>query len=129
MTWTPMRQIIPLSNGTLQLNQNSTAFQVGISNPSEGLVESICPISGTFKNLYVASTAPAAGQTLTSTFRVNGSDTALTCTITGGVSTACNDTTHTAACAAGQTYSLKTVTSATTGTLTAIPGGVEFDNP
>ncbi len=74
------------------------------------------------------SNAPASGQTFAFTVRVNGADTALTCTITG-VGTTCNDTTHTAACTAGQTYSVKSITSATSGTATGISGGMEFDNP
>lgn len=122
-----MRQILPLSSGNAQA-QATTEFQLnGGSNVSETNVQALCPIGGTFKNLFVLSTAPASGQTLTATWRVNTADTTMTCTITGPATT-CNDTTHTAACTAGQTYSLKTVTSATSGSL-IISGGVEFDNP
>ena len=122
------RQIMPLTMGTVPLAQATTNFTVSLGNATEALVQSLCPIAGTFKNLFIQSTAPASGQTLTATWRVNNADTALTCTVTG-TGTTCNDTTHTAACTAGQTYSLKLVTSATTGSLASIAGGVEFDNP
>jgi hypothetical protein len=130
MTWTSMRQIISLSSSGVTLPQATTGFMVagGISTGTEQSVEALCPIGGTFKNLFVQSTAPASGQTLTATWRVNNANTALTCTITG-TGTTCNDTTHTATCTAGQSYDLQLVTSATSGTLAFVAGGVEFDNP
>lgn len=123
-----IRSNVPLSNGTVALAQNTTAFQVTVNGTTEANVQVLCPYTGTFRNLFVKSTAPAAAQTLISTLRVNGSDTSLTCTVTGA-GTSCSDTTHTAACTAGQAYSLKTVTSATTGSLASIAAGVEYDYP
>lgn len=122
------RQILPLSSATVTLAQSTAGFMLHLISGSETNVESICPLGGTFKNLYVQSTAPASGQTFTNTWRVNGSGTSLTCTITGP-GTTCNDTTHTATCTAGQTYSMGVTTSATSGTMNFIAGGVEFDNP
>ena len=131
-TQAEIRQMIGFTNGTVAVPQNTSTFMNTIANGTESLVFSLCPIGGTFKNLYIQSTAPANGQTLTSALRINGTDSALTCTITGnagGTNTTCNDTTHTAACTAGQTYSIHNTTSATTGSLTSVAGGVEFDNP
>jgi len=127
-TWASLRQIISLTMNTVPLAQATTNFAVMLGNATEANVQALCPTAGTFKNLFILSSAPAAGQTLTATWRVNNADTALTCTVTG-TGTTCNDTTHTAACTAGQSYSLKLVTSATTGSLTSISGGIEFDNP
>lgn len=107
--------------------QSGTVFvNWGDENGSETNVQGICPFTATFRNLYINSAAPASGQTVASTIRVANADTALTCTITGP-GTTCNDTTHAATCTAGQTFSLKVVTSATTGSLGHFNGGVEFD--
>lgn len=122
------QQIIFLSNGGVALPQNTTGFQVTANATTEVNVTTLCPRSGTFLNLYVHSTAPAAGQTLTNTVRINGVDSSLTCTITG-TGTTCNDTTHSVSCVAGDSFSLKTVTSATTGSLASVQAGVEFDSP
>ena len=122
------RQIIGFSNSTIVQTQASTVFQVFLGGASEAGVQVLCPIGGTFKNLFVLTSAPAAGQTVIATLRVNSADTAITCTVTG-TGTTCSDTTHTATCTAGQPYSLKTVTSATSGSIAAISAGVEFDNP
>jgi hypothetical protein len=122
------RQIIPIMMGTVPLAQATTNFTISLGNATETNVQALCPIGGTFKNLFILSTAPASGQTLIATLRVNTTDTAVTCTVTG-TGTTCSDTTHTAACTAGQPYVMKMVTSATSGSLAFISGGVEFDNP
>jgi hypothetical protein len=123
-----LRQILPFSMSTVPLPQASTLFTMYLGNATEANVSVSCPLSGTFRNLFVFSTAPAAGQTLTATLRVAGADTALTCTITGP-STTCSDVTHTAACTAGNLFVMKLVTSATTGSLAAVGGGLEYDTP
>lgn len=104
-------------NSVSALVQNTTNF-VGAANNSgtEALAIAICPKVTKLQNLFAQHTAPASGQTVTSTLRVAGVDTPVTCTSTGPA-TSCNDTTHSAYCTAGQTYSLKVVTSATTGSL------------
>lgn len=122
------RQMIPISAGGTTQAQNTTQYNLTVGSAGEGFVQGTCPYAGRFKFLYLNTTAPAAGQTIVATFRVNNADTALTCTITGA-GTSCNDQTHTASCSAGQTYSLKTVTSATSGTINSISGGVEYDAP
>jgi hypothetical protein len=123
------RQMVPFSSGTATITQASTFFVGSAFAASvENTVQVLCPFGGTFKNLTILSAPPASGQTLTVTFRVNNADTALTCTVTGP-GTTCTDTTHTATCTAGQTWSTKFVTSATTGSLTFVSGGLEFDNP
>lgn len=121
------RTPVLFSNGATAVAQATTAFEGFLSNGTEANVALPCPVNGYFKNLQITATAPAAGQTLAATLRINGSDTTLTCTITG-TGTTCSDTngTHAAACTAGQLFSLKTVTSATTGSLTAVNGSAEF---
>lgn len=123
------RQMMPFSSGTVVITQASTFFVAGgFANATETNVQALCPFGGTFKNMNVLSAAPAAGQTLAVTLRVNNADTAMTCTVTGA-GTTCTDTTHTATCTTGQTWSIKFVTSATTGSLSFVAGGMEFDNP
>ena len=127
-SWASTRQSIVVSSGTGTQAQNTTAYTLVGTNGTETNVQALCPISGTFRNLYVLTSAPASGQTVTATWRVANTNTSLTCTITG-TGTTCNDTSHTATCTAGQAYDLQTVTSATTGSITSIAAGVEFDNP
>jgi hypothetical protein len=121
------RTPILFSNGATTVPQATTAFEAFLSSTTEANVTVPCPVNGFFKNLQVTATAPASGQTVASTLRVNGAGTALTCTITGPA-TSCSDTNgaHAAQCTAGQLYSLQTVTSATTGSLTAVNGSAEF---
>jgi hypothetical protein len=122
------RQIIGLSSIGGTVPQAATGFELIGFNGGETAIAAICPIAGTFKNLFIStSPAPAAGQTLTATWRVNLASTAITCIVTG-TGTTCNDTTHTATCTTGQLYDVQLVTSATTGTL-SVAGGIEFDNP
>jgi hypothetical protein len=123
-----LRQIIPFYLNTVSIPQATTLFTITLGNATEAAIQALCPIAGTFRNLFIQTTAPAAGQTLTAVWRVNNADTALTCVVTG-TGTTCNDTTHTATCTAGQSYAVKLTTSATTGTLTSVSGGVEFDTP
>ena len=76
--------------------------------------------SGTVKNLYCAIDTAINADTETMTVRTgtagSGSNTAVTCQITGAGVTTCSDTTHTAASTAGQYTSLQIVSSATAGT-------------
>jgi len=129
-SWASTRQIIPMSSAATALPQNTTAYiLIGLAT-TEAAIQGLCPFGGTFKNLYLVSTAPATGQTLTATWRINNATPSnqITCTITGPATT-CNDTTHTSACTAGQSYDLLVVSSASTGSITTIGGGIEFDNP
>lgn len=120
------QQIIPISNGAQAQAQNTTAFQITLGAATEANVQALCPLGGAFRNLYLAvNPAPASGQTVTATWRVNGGDSTITCQATNGTPS-CNDTTHTAVCTAGQSYSLKTVTSATSGSIAGIQAGIVF---
>jgi hypothetical protein len=120
-------QIIPISMGTIALPQNSTIYTLMTANGAPASIQALCPKGGWFSGLSVLSTAPAAGQTLTATWQVSNIDTPLTCTITG-TATTCKDSTHFAICPADSPYHLKLVTSATTGTLANIGGGVLFQH-
>lgn len=102
-------------------------------NATENVATCTSPIAGTFKNLFFNTTvAPAAGQNFTITLRTGNfnalGDSAVTCQV-NNPSTTCSDTTHSVAVTAGQGFSFKTVTSATSGTMTAGSYSVEFDNP
>lgn len=121
-------QMIGFTSAAQTLAQASTGFETSFLSAGEGGVQMVCPYTGTFRNLFAASSAPASGQTLTLTMRKNNVSQAVTCTITG-VGTSCNDTTHTFTCAAGDTYDLQAVTSATTGSISFLNGGIEFDAP
>jgi len=114
-------------NTTGNLPSNATQYFLQTQSATENLIYWTAPRSGTFRNLYINVTnSPGAGQSYVFTLRVNGADTSVTCTISDSA-TSCNDTTHTAAITAGQTYSIKSVSSATaTGTDPA--WGVEFFN-
>ena len=121
--------MVPLQSNS-GVPQATTAFFVALASTTEGNGQAVAPIGGTFKNLFIQLASPLGGaaQTMAFTLRVNGVDTGVTCTINSGGTTA-SDTTHSATIAAGQTWSIKVVTSATTGTTPFIAGGIEFDNP
>lgn len=105
-----------------------TAFVLNIANATEGKASGIASVGGTFRNLFAkVVTAPGGAETYTLTWRVNGSDTTITCTITGAA-TACNDTGHTAAVSASQTFSLKVVGSGAAAATNLIYG-IGHDNP
>jgi hypothetical protein len=106
------RQIISLSINTVSPAQASTTFAVMLGNADQLLVQALCPISGTFNNLFILSSAPAADQTLIATFGVNTADTAIICMVTGAGTTAAMRPTR-----RGSPNSLKLVTSATLGLL------------
>ena len=97
---------------------------------TEANISGIVPTAGTIDNLYIqSSAAPGAAKSYAFTVVKNGSDTSLTCSLTGtgsgaGVTT-CNDTTggHAVTVAAGDTISLK---SAPSGTPTAAFIGASF---
>lgn len=73
--------------------------------------------SGTIQDFYFrALAAPAGADTFVATIKINGSNSTVTCTITGAATT-CNDlfgtTTHSATVTAGQTVDMSVVSSAT----------------
>lgn len=70
--------------------------------------------AGTLRNLRCSlGTAPGGADTVAVTVRAAGADTLLTCTITGA-GTTCSDTSNTPAATAGQSLSIKAVSSAGT---------------
>lgn len=90
----------------------------GLSSTTELNVDIEAPAAATVGNFYVQlSAAPGLGNSVAFTIRKNGSDTAITCTITG-TATSANDITHSFSCAAGDLLSIKIVPS---GTIVATP--------
>ena len=108
---------------------NSATNYVSIENglassgtTTESMVQIPCPLSGTFKNLYVEQEgASGASKSYAYTFRKNTADTTLTCTVSGASAVTANDTTHTVSVAAGDLLDVKIVpTNTPTITITRI---------
>lgn len=80
----------------------------GGSSTSESPFNNSCPSAGSFSNLRVRITAaPGAGNSRTYTFRNNGADTALACTISGASDTTCSDTSDSISITAGDDVSFE----------------------
>lgn len=71
------------------------------------------PATGKLRNLYALAGVAPSGGTAAVTVRVNGADTAITCTVADGGTTA-QDTTHSVNVNAGDQVSIKVVCSAGT---------------
>jgi len=126
---------------------DSNLFMVnGIANVNgspEQAVSNVAAFSGNLKNMYIISDETVnynqPGNSATFTWRINGIDTAITCTInfpqSGSVPPqTCSDTTHTATINAGDYYDLRTsgsiVRGGSNGDFTGwVSGGIEFDLP
>ena len=98
---------------TILLGSSSTSPSTYLSlhgrhdSGTEFFAETVFPISGTLRNLYVeVSTAPGGGNSRTFTVRKNSTSTALTCTI-AGAATSCSDLVNTVTIAAGDTAVLQ----------------------
>jgi hypothetical protein len=92
------------------------------------LVSSPLGRAGVFKTLNAfVNTAPGGSATDTITLYVNGSTTALTCTITGAATT-CSDTSDTVTYTSGQSVSYQYVESVGAAS-TGMGASVEFHNP
>ncbi len=79
----------------------------------EFLVEMPVPFTGHIKDLQaVMNGAPGSGNSIQFTLFINGSSTALTCTISGASATTAVDATHSVAVSAGDLVTLQLVTSA-----------------
>lgn len=123
-----LRQILPLSQVPSLIAANTTTYFNTATNVGEAQIWGIAPIAGHLKNLYISSSAaPGASQSYTFTLRINTNGQTLTCSISGAATT-CNDTSHSVAIAAGQTYDFQVVTSASAANA-IFTGGMEFDNP
>lgn len=109
------------------LAANTTGF-IGFADmcsPTETACLVTIPIAGTVKNFYAtASNASGAGQSYVFTLRKNGADQTVTCTMSN--TTTCNDTTHSFAVAAGDTMTIKVVSSATAASLTLSSHGFQI---
>jgi hypothetical protein len=95
----------------------------------EAQVSSLASLAGTLRNLRVQlSAAPGSGKTVTVTIRINGLNSALTCTVSG-TNTTCADTTplHSASVMPGQTCSIQAASSLGSAAV-MVRGSTEFDN-
>ncbi len=89
------------------------------ASATEANVTALAPAAAVISNMYVnLSNAPGAGNTITFTYRDAGSSTALTCTISGAVATACHDITHSFTPSIGDALSVEVDT---TGTVVITP--------
>lgn len=93
-------------------------------NATESNVYSPMPTAGVIKSLYIiSSAAPGTGNDYAVTLVVNGSPTALTCSL-GAAGTAAHDTTHSVSVSAGDTVSLQET--ATGSPSQSIKWGISF---
>lgn len=107
-------QVIPGSRVTLVSNATRyIPMYGGWLSATEGHVNAPCPTNVSISFLSVElSAAPAGVQSYAFTLMVNGSPSALTCTVTGAATTA-SDTTHSVSITAGNLIDIKVVGSAT----------------
>lgn len=109
-------------NGSGQVQASTAYHMYSAQSGTEANSQVVVPLAMTLTALYVMVDAVGgAGQSATFTLRKNGVDTAITCVINTGSTTA-NDTAHSVAYAAGDLISMKCVTSATTGTVKVSAG-------
>jgi hypothetical protein len=105
-------------NGSAPSSAGTTYISVGGSTNNSNALETVVqtPVSatGTASTLYArVALAPGSGNSYVFTFRDNGSDTSLTCTISGASATSCSDTTDTASVTAGDLVDYSIVTAGT----------------
>lgn len=95
-------------------------FGVSAASSSESDVQWPMANSGSFNGFSIKTLANVGGssQSATYTVRKNGTDQALTCTISSGASTA-TDSAHSFSYVAGDLISIKIVTTSTSGTVTS----------
>jgi len=118
--------------GQSGVSQNTTVYCPGTGNGAAAALTAamVMSFSGTAKNLYaVSNTNAGVGQSWTLTMMKNGSAQSATCTISGGSSTSCNDTSNSFTFVAGDYISLRVVASATATNNATVNFGVELDNP
>ncbi len=91
------------------------------ANTTEATVSGVATIAGTVNNFSAKlSAAPGSGNTITFTWRKDGSDQTLTCAITGASATSCSDVTHNFSVAVGSVVSVKAVIAGGTVTGTVV---------
>jgi hypothetical protein len=103
-------------------------FGANFGSSTIGASENPFPYAATVKNLYlnVISNTLSGADHYTVTVYVNGSATGITFQVTGGVTGAASDTSHTATITAGQYVTLGIQSNAGTGAF-AFTGSLEFD--
>lgn len=127
------KQIFCLVSQQISVASGSTTyFSLVGSSGTESALETIMPVAGTMKNLYLyqyETLNGTAGQTIVYTVRKNGADTALTKTATvGDTSAVISDTTHSFSFSAGDKITLKVVAGSITSNTGRCTGAyVEID--
>lgn len=117
-TWAAPASSSQFTTGHIGVGQNVSTF-IGVGGAgSEAATAWPMASNGTFNGLFVKteSNVGGSGQTATYTLRKNGVDTAITCQIASGASSA-NDTAHSVSYSQGDLIAIKVVNSATTGTV------------
>lgn len=89
----------------------STRYFMTNGSASENSINAVMPLAGRAQNLHVSCSTDATAGDIVFTFRDDGADTSLTCTVSSGTST-CSDTTHTADYAADSLVNMKVVSTA-----------------
>lgn len=92
----------------------------GSSSGTEANVDVEAPSAATVTNFYAQLSATPTTGTIALTWRKNGADTAVTCTITSGAGSTCNDTTHSFSVAQGDLIDIKTVSSGSSVAFTLV---------
>lgn len=108
------------------VNYAAINYQItsGLWSATEGDRVSVVPISTTAQNMYVSiSGTPGGTASYAIALMVNGSPSALTCTITSAI-TSCSDTSHTVSLSAGDLVSIRS-TPTNTPTVRAFSWSIE----
>jgi hypothetical protein len=108
--------LLTSGNPTSGASNSVTNYFNVVGQPSftatENLSSFVLPVAGTIDQVYmVSNNAAGTGGSFVYTLEKNGADTTVTCTLSGNSALTCNDTTHSATFAAGDTVSLKSVPS------------------
>lgn len=104
-----------MGNTSTGIGGGSTHYFVhALMDASDANVSVVMPFDCTAKGLFIACDAPGSTNTYAFTLQQNGADTALTCAISDA-ETSASDTSHLASFSAGDTWSIKVVSSAGAG--------------
>ena len=125
----PSATLIGGGTGSANLSASATRFVplfFSNVNATENVVDQVMAIAGTLANFYVRlDGSPGGATSYTLTVRKNGTDTTLTCVISGSA-IACSDTTNSVSFSAGDLISVKSVPSATNPTARAMRWTAKF---
>jgi hypothetical protein len=93
-----------INNGTTNF---VPMFNAGVFANAEASAQQIVPLAGTLSKFYVhLSGSPGNGRSFSFFVRVDGADTAVTCTV-ADANTSCSDTTHSVAINAGSLIAIR----------------------